>query len=130
MAIVRKKKTLPQKEKTFQETHDIKKLFLYVCIVNEHNSSAVINIAKRLESNVQFVQHGEGTANRQIMDILGIEENNKEIVISILKEEKLNDMRLEMEAFFASSKRNKGIGFSIPMTSIVGVTIYQLLANE
>ena len=113
----------------YDKTNEIKPLVAYFAIVNQGNANAVIEIFRRAGSNASFVQMGTGTASKHVRDILGIEDNRKEIVVSIIREEKLKDAMTELEAYYAASKRNKGIGFSISLTGLSGVRMYQFLAN-
>ena len=113
----------------YDKEHDIKVLVAYFAIVNEGNADAVVDIFKRAGSSLQLIQIGQGTASKQIRDILGIEDNPKEIVISLVREEKIKDATTELQAYFAASKRTKGIGFSVRLTGLMGVTMYQFLAN-
>lgn len=113
----------------FDKSNEIKSLVAYFAIVNQGNANAIVEIFKRAGSTFQTIQIGQGTATKQIRDILGIEDNAKEIVVSIIREEKVNEAKTELEAYFAASKRNKGIGFSVSLTGLMGVRMYQFLAN-
>lgn len=113
----------------FDKTNEIKPLVAYFAIVNQGNANAVVDIFKRAGSNLCFVEMGTGTASKHVRDILGIEDNRKEIVISLIREEKLKEAVVELEAYYAASKRNKGIGFSISLTGLAGVRMYQFLTN-
>lgn len=113
----------------YDKEHDIKPLVAYFAIVNEGNANAVVEIFKRAGSSFQLIQMGQGTASKQIRDILGIEDNAKEIIVSFIREEKVKDAVTELSAYFAASKRTRGIGFSIKLTGLMGVTMYQFLAN-
>ena len=106
-----------------------KKLLLFVTIVGEGQAPAIIRLFERGGSSAQFVQRGEGTATKEIYNILGIEETGKDIVFSFLAEDKIPEIKKELSAFFVASKRNRGIGFSLPLSSIIGVRVYQFLAN-
>lgn len=128
MAIFGRKK-VETKNEPFEARKDIKKLSMFVTIVNANLATPILRIFENAGVSAQFVQRGQGTATKQIRDILGIEDNSKDIVISLIKKESIPDVKVELEAFFAASKRNKGIGFSIPMTSVIGVTVYNFLAN-
>ena len=128
MALLSKKST--KKTAKVQPTEEFKKMSLYVTIVNKGQSTPVIKIFERAGVSAQFVQIGRGTAQKQVLDILGIADNAKEIVLSFIKKESIPEAKTELEAFFAASKRNNGIGFSIPLTSLVGRKVYQFLAND
>lgn len=118
-------------EKTVQsETkEEYKKLVFYIVIVDFGQSENIIRILKDNHSSAQFVQMGEGTANSQIRDILNIEDNNKEIIYSLIREDYAKDICKELSAYFAASKRNKGVGFSIDLDSFVGVTLYKFFTQ-
>lgn len=124
------KKVSKTKSESFEKTNDIKKLSLYVTIVNKGQANAVTSLFQRMGSAVQFIEVGNGTANRNVLDILGIEDNAKEVVFSLIKKELVIDARNELEAFFMASKKNKGIGFSIDLTSIIGVKLYRFLTDS
>lgn len=109
---------------------EAKKLLMFITIVSRGQGNYVLKLFESEGSNAQFVQYGEGTAQKEIRDILGIEDNTKEIVISLISEDKIESVKKELEAFFKISKRNRGIGFSIPMTSIIGMTLYQFLVDS
>ena len=107
----------------------IKKLSMFVTIVNRGQGNFVLKLFESEGANAQFVQYGEGTAQKEIRDILGIEDNSKEIIISLISQDKIDSAKRELEAFFKVSKRNRGIGFSIPMTSLIGMKFYQFLVD-
>mgnify|MGYP003303863670 CR=1 FL=1 len=123
----KKKQTISNQP--FEKTADIKKLSLFVTIVNAGQATPILRIFEDAGVSAQFVQRGKGTATKQILDILGVEDNGKDVVLSLIKQESIPDVKNELNAFFVASKKNKGIGFSIPMTSIIGVKVYQFLAN-
>lgn len=114
----------------FLKESEAKKLLMLITIVSRGQGNYVLKLFESEGSNAQFVQYGEGTAQKEIRDILGIEDNTKEIVISIISEDKIESVKKELEAFFKISKRNRGIGFSIPMTSIIGMKLYQFLVDS
>lgn len=128
MAILRKNKSLP-KDVPFEKRDDIKKMSFFVTIVNHGQSAAVVKLFQNAGVSAQFIETGHGTADKKVLDILGIADNRKEVIFSIIKKEAIPEMKKELEAFFAVNKRNKGIGFSIDMTSIIGIKVYQFLAN-
>ena len=108
---------------------DIKKLSMFITIVNRGQGNFVLKLFESEGANAQFVQYGEGTAQKEIRDILGIEDNSKEIIISLISQDKIDSAKRELEAFFKVSKRNRGIGFSIPITSLIGMKFYQFLVD-
>lgn len=113
----------------FETREDLKKLLLYTIIVPNGQGDAVIRILKRKGSSAQFVRLGEGTASKQVLSVLHIEDTKKEIVYSLVREDLVPEIKVELEAFFLSSKRNRGIAFTIELNSIVGVKMYKFLSQ-
>ena len=132
-SIVNKAKKTPKKVKSkidsFENSNEIKKLKVYVVIVNHGQGRAISSLLQKCGSPAQYIMMGTGTANRQVLDILGIEDNEKDVIFSLIKEDLIPDTKNELEAYFASSKKNKGIGFTIKMTGIIGVKFYRFIAN-
>ena len=98
-----------KKENTELESNvsktDIKKLYMFITIVNRGQGNFVLKLFESEGANAQFVQYGEGTAQKEIRDILGIEDNSKEIIISLISQDKIDSAKRELEAFFKVSKR-------------------------
>ena len=117
------------KPKLFEQNSNILKLYIYVTIVNHGQSEAVIKLMQSLGATASFVQAGEGTANQTVKEILNILDTKKDIIISIVTENKLSEIEQEMNAFFNSTKRNRGVGFAIKMDSIAGVRLYKFLSQ-
>ncbi len=125
------KKSKTEKEFVpFEETAKIKKLKLLVTIVNQNQADFFINLLKKNECGVQVQFHGHGTASSQISDLMGIGETDKEVLIGVVKEEKLPEILEQIEQRFSLSRRAKGLAFTLPFTSVVGVSIYKYLTNS
>lgn len=123
-------KKVSKTEQSFEKTNEIKKLCLYVTIVNKGQANAVTSLFQRMGSSLQYVEVGNGTANKNVLDILGIEDNAKEIVFAVIKEELVKDAARELQAFFMANKKNKGIGFKVDLTSMIGVKLYRFLTDS
>lgn len=120
------KKNTKTKE-TQPPQQNMEKLLVFISIVNRGQGSYVLKLMENEGANAQFVQRGEGTAKKEIRDILGIDDNTKEVIFSIISNDKVENAKRELDAFFHVNKKNRGIGFSIPMTSIIGMKVYQFL---
>lgn len=114
----------------YDREHEIKKLSLFITVVSRGQGGAIIKICERMGASVQFVHNGQGTAQREILDILGISDNSKEVIFSLIKKDNILDLKRELEAFFMAAKKNQGIAFSIPLTTVAGVRVYEFLTNS
>ena len=129
MSLFHRKKQIEVKELPTLDNVVQKKLLLFITIVGEGQSTAIRKLFERYGCSAQFVERGDGTATKEIYNILGVENTGKDVVFSFLAEDKASDIKKELDAFFVASKRNQGISFSIRLSSIIGVRVYQFLAN-
>ena len=126
----KKKQTIETKNEFQLDETNLKKISMFITVVNRGQGNYVLKIFEQEGANAQFVQLGEGTAQKEVRDILGLEDNEKEIIISLITNERIESVKSELEAFFKINKRNRGIGFSIPMTSLIGMKVYQFLIDR
>ncbi len=126
---VKKKESPKIEDSAFENRSDIKKLVLYTIIVPRGQGENIIRLLKANKSSAQFVQFGEGTASNAIRDILGVEDTKKDIVYSIVREDAVPDIKKELDVYFIASKRNRGIAYTISLTSIVGVKLYKFFTQ-
>ena len=106
----------------------IEKLELMVTIVERGTSQKLITLLHQYDVSVQLVLLGKGTATSELLNYLGLAENEKDIVLSIVKEKRIPEIYKTLETYL--KKKGQGISFTIPFTSVVGNTIYQFLANQ
>ena len=106
-----------------------KKLLLFITIVTSGHGSHITRMFEKIGVSAQFVQSGEGTATKEINNLLGVEDVDKDIVVSFITEDKIPLIRQDLSEYFSSNKRNRGIGMAIQLSSVIGVRVYQFLAN-
>ena len=113
----------------FETRKDIKKLVLYTVIVSRGQGESIVRLFKANKSSVQFIKFGEGTYTRRFNEIFDTENTEKDIIYSIVREDAVSDIKKELDAIFAYSKRNAGIAYTVNLTSIVGVKMYKFLSQ-
>ncbi len=125
----KKKEVLEEERPAFETRDDLKKLYLYTIIVPRGQGEYILRVLKANRTSVQFLQYGEGTASNAIRGILGIEDTKKDIIYSIVREDAIPDIKKEIDVYFVASKKNRGIAYTIALTSIVGVKMYKFLTQ-
>ena len=105
------------------------KLELLFTVVNKEKTEFFVDLLQDYEINMQLVLSGRGTAASHMHEVLGFVNNEKSVIISVLKKRRVKDALEALEAKFASVKGGKGIAYTVPLTSTIGVAIYQFLAN-
>lgn len=106
-----------------------KKLKILTTIVDRKKVDFFLSILESYEINMQTVMYAKGTAPTEIMEYMGLKESDKAVIFSIVQENKIKDILAKYEDDIFKSKANKGIAFTIPIKSLIGVYIYQFLAN-
>ncbi|MBQ8291254.1 MAG: hypothetical protein IJX88_01915 [Clostridia bacterium] len=109
---------------------DIKKLKLLITIVPRKKTEFFVDFIGGFEVNFQSVLLGEGTARSETLHMLGLEDSEKGVIISVIREDKSEEILRGLDEKFHSVKRAKGIAFTIPLTSVIGVTLYRFLSNN
>lgn len=113
---------------TVKET-DIKKLKLIVTVIDRSKAEFYMDVLSQFEVNCQFYSGGVGTAQSELVDLLGLN-IQKAVLLSIAREDRVEEIMTCLEDKFATIKNGKGIAFAIPMSSIIGVNMYQFLSNN
>ena len=72
---------------------------------------------------------GLGTATSEIVDLLGLN-IHKAVILSVAREDKVEEIMKALEQRFATIKNGKGIAFAVPLSSVIGVNLYQFLSNN
>ena len=108
----------------------IKKLKLLVTIVDRSKALFYVDLMEQFEVNMQTVIYGKGTARSEMLSYLGLAETEKAVILSFIKEDKTKEILETLSEKFQKVKNGKGIAYTIPLKSIIGVSIYQFLSNS
>ena len=128
--LVEKDKSLHKKHKEpVQVEEHFQPIYLYTVIVDHGQGDAVMKLLDSIGCVVQFTHIGRGTANRQILELLGTQDNRKDVIFAFFREDLIEDAKKELELFFRASKRNRGVGFTFKLASLVGEKMYHFLTN-
>lgn len=117
------------KPKLFEEKEDLLKIYLYIIVVDRAVSETVIKLLQNIGSSAQFLHSGRGTAPKEILNVLGAIDNRKSVINAFVSEDKLEQTREELEIFFMANKKNRGIGFAVPLSSLQGIRMYKYLTQ-
>ena len=126
MALTKMKRT--KKEKPVSA--DFKKLKLLVTIVNRNKTEFYTDFLNGFEINFQTVALGQGTAKSETLHLLGLEDSDKGVILSMIREDKSEEILRNLDEKFHTIRNGKGIAFTIPLTSVIGVAIYRFLSNN
>lgn len=107
----------------------IKKLKLLFTVVDRPKAEFYLDFISQFEVNCQMVVGGLGTANSEIIDMLGLN-IHKAVILSVVREDLVDTIMNRLEEKFVTIKNGKGVSFAVPLSSVIGVNLYQFLSNN
>ena len=116
--------------KVKKQVSDVKKLKMLITVVDRSKSLFYVDLLEQFEVNVQMVMYGRGSANSEMLNLLGIAESDKAVIMSYIREDKVKEALDTLNEKFHKVKNGKGIAYTISLDSIIGVSMYQLLSND
>lgn len=115
-------------ENTIHESA-IKKLKLLFTVVDRPKGEFYLDVLSQFEVNCQMLVAGKGTAQSDLVELLGLN-INKAVILSIVREDMVDPVMKCLEDKFATIRNGKGIAFAVPLSSVIGVNMYQFLSNN
>ena len=116
--------------KVKKQVSDVNKLKMLITVVDRSKALLYVDLLEQFEVNVQMVMYGRGTANSEMLNLLGIAESDKAVIMSYIREDKVKEALDTLNEKFHKVKNGKGIAYTISLDSIIGVSMYQLLSND
>ena len=107
----------------------IKKLKLIVTVVDRSKGEFYLDVLSQFEANCQLVLGGVGTATSELVDLLGLN-IHKAVILSVAREDRVDEIMQCLDQKFHTIKNGKGIAYAVPLSSVIGVSIYQFLSNN
>ena len=107
----------------------IKKLKLLFTIVDRAKGEFYLDVISQFDVNCQMVLPGMGTATSELLELLGLEPH-KAVILSVLREDVVETAMNTLEDKFQSIRGGKGISFAVPLSSVIGVNLYQFLSDN
>ncbi len=128
MALKATKEIRPAKRRT-KESLAPHPLMLLFTIVDKKKAEFYIDLLESFEVNMQIALAAKGTAKTEMLELLGLAESDKTVIVSVIKTERAKEALSTLEDKFKTIKNGKGVAYTVPMAGTVGLAIYQFLAN-
>ena len=107
----------------------IKKLKLLFTVVDRPKGEFYLDVLAQFDVNFQMVMGGLGTANSELLELLGLEPH-KAVILSVVREDLVDRVMNCLEDKFATIRKGKGVAFAVPLSSVIGVNLYQFLSDN
>ncbi|MBD9184367.1 MAG: hypothetical protein EGQ26_01760 [Clostridiales bacterium] len=107
----------------------IKKLKLLFTVVDRGKADFYLDVLSQFDVNYQMVVSGLGTANSELVELLRLEPH-KAVILSVMRENVVEEAMNCLEDKFASIRNGKGISFAVPLSGVIGVNLYRFLSDN
>ena len=111
------------------KNNSIKKAKLLITVVDRNKTEFYTDVISQFDVNLQMVLYGTGTAPTQILDLLGLN-NEKGIIFSVVRSDMITKVLNTLEEKFSKIKNGKGIATVVPISSVIGISLYQFMINN
>ncbi len=114
---------------TKNNNSSIKKAKLIVTIVDRNKTEFYTDVLSGFEINMQMVLYGNGTASSSTLELLGLN-NEKGIILSVVRTDMIKKVLNTLEEKFKTIRNGKGVACVVPISSVIGLSIYQFMINN
>ena len=105
------------------------KLKLLFTVVNRAKGEFYLDVLSQFDVNFQMIVGGLGTAKSELLELLGLE-THKAVILSVVREDMVDDIMNTLEDKFATIRNGKGVSFAVPLSSVIGVNLYRFLSDR
>ena len=108
----------------------LQKCKLIVTVVDRKKAEFYFDFLQGFRVNLQYAIPAEGTAQTEMLQLLGLKETEKAVLLSVIREDSVREALAGLEEKFRTVRGGKGIAFTIPLSSVIGVTLYRFLSDQ
>lgn len=102
----------------------------FLCVIADRpKADKIAKTASGLGAAYCHIFYGRGTARNEILDLLGLGETEKAVVVATIGADALPGMRRALIDSYGFDKPGSGIAFAIPVTSVGGPATLKLLTG-
>lgn len=116
----------PQENKGLDAPNKLKLLF---SIVERSKTDFYVSALEGFDVNMQTILYAKGTAPTDILNLLGLHDQGKAVIISVVREDMVKEILEKYEDRYFKTKNGKGIAFTVPISSVIGVLVYKFLSD-
>ncbi|MBQ7445493.1 MAG: hypothetical protein IJS71_06120 [Clostridia bacterium] len=105
-------------------------LKLLITVVNRTKSEYYADLIQSYGANLQCFVSAKGTVNSAVLESLGIADDRKSAIMSVIRADKAGELLEILEDRFRTIRNGKGIAFTVPLSSVIGVQVFRFLADK
>lgn len=101
------------------------KLHMLFIIVDRKKGSKITDLLDDKGLHFHLIFLGRGTANSDVLEYLGLGESEKDIIVSLIKEELVEDVFEILKHDFKLENPAYGVAFTVPVNSVGGLSTFK-----
>lgn len=105
-------------------------LKLLITIVNRVKSEYYADLIQSRGVNMQLFVSAEGTAGSETLTLMGLGDDRKSVIMGVVRASKAPEIMALLTEKFKTIKNGKGVAFTVPLTSVIGVSTYRFLSDD
>ncbi len=109
---------------------DFNKLSVLFTVVNRNKADYYMDLIQSFRVNMQLGLLAHGTASRATMEILGLANTEKTVIVSVVRNDQIQYILDELEQKFDTIKEGKGIAYTVPMSALISVAAFGFLSDN
>ncbi len=103
---------------------------LLITVVDHRKEEFFLDYLQGFSVNLQLSMRGEGTAKTEMLKMLGLTDSEKSVLFSVIREDRVKAVCDGLREKFRTVKNGQGIAFTIPLSSVVGASVYRFLSDQ
>ena len=107
----------------------IKKLKLLITVVDKEKGEFYMDVISQFPVNLQMLLSGQGTATSEVVNLLGLN-IQKAVILSLVRDDLMEGLMNTLEDKFQTVKNGRGIAFAVPLSSVIGATLYRFMSDN
>ena len=107
----------------------IKKMKLLITVVDKEKGEFYMDVIAQFPVNLQMHLSGQGTASSEVVSLLGLN-NQKSVVLSLVREDLMEELLNTLEDKFQTVKNGRGVAFAVPLSSVIGANLYRFMSDN
>lgn len=106
------------------------KLKLLITIVKSGKGNFYYDQIEDFGVNMQLILNGKGSAPEHLSNLWSNINKDRDVILSFVPEDNVKKIIKTLENKFETVRNGEGVAFSLPIKSIIGVAVYQFLADN
>jgi nitrogen regulatory protein PII len=105
-------------------------LYFVMTIVPNGQAGAIVSLYNAAECALSCISSGKGTATSDFYEVFGFDDNSKQVVLGLVKEERWGSLKSALNARFQISQVSRGVAAAVRLDSLCGRNAYSFVANS